>query len=61
MSHDQEVYDELENELMDAERSLSGTRRHIRDKISRIKMGTYDEQRDGNLLEVLEEIERILR
>lgn len=33
----------------------------VQDRITRIKMGTYDEQRDGNLLEVLEEIERILR
>lgn len=30
-------------------------------RIDRLRMGTYDEQRDGNLLEVLEEIERILR
>lgn len=30
-------------------------------KLSKLRMGTYDEQRDGNLLEVLEEIERILR
>lgn len=33
----------------------------VQTRINRIKMGTYDEQRDGNLLEVLEEIERILR
>lgn len=30
-------------------------------RIDRIRLGTYNEQRDGNLLEVLEEIERILR
>lgn len=29
--------------------------------IVKIRMGVYNEQRDGNLLEVLEEIERILR
>lgn len=33
----------------------------VQGKIGRIKMGTHDEQRDGNLIEVLEEIERILR
>lgn len=30
-------------------------------RVDRLRMGTYDEQRDGNLLEVMEEIERILR
>lgn len=29
--------------------------------IGRIKLGVYDEERDGDLLVVLEEIERILR
>lgn len=37
------------------------TQRYIRSKISRIKLGVYDEDRDGDLLAVLEEIERILR
>lgn len=31
------------------------------DKIHLIRLGVYDEERDGNLLTVLEEIERILR
>lgn len=29
--------------------------------IVKVRMGVYNEQQDGNLLEVLEEIERILR
>lgn len=33
----------------------------VQNKISRIKLGVYDEERDGDLLAVLEEIERILR
>lgn len=39
----------------------SPARRYIQAKLNRIKMGVYDEERDGNLLTVLEEIERILR
>lgn len=33
----------------------------VQGKISRIKLGVYDEARDGDLLIVLEEIERLLR
>lgn len=36
-------------------------RRYIRAKLSRIKLGVYSEERDGDLLAVLEEIERKLR
>lgn len=36
-------------------------RRYIRAKVNRIKLGVYSEERDGGLLAVLEEIERILR
>lgn len=36
-------------------------RRYIRAKVGRIKLGVYSEERDGDLLAVLEEIERILR
>lgn len=35
--------------------------RYIRAKLSRIKLGLYREDHDGDLLTVLEEIERILR
>ena len=34
---------------------------YIHDKLSRIKLGVYREEHDGDLLTVLEEIERILR
>lgn len=54
-------YESLRDELTDSERTFSYARRYIRDKVSRIRRGVYDEPRDGNLLEVLEEIERILR
>lgn len=53
-------YDEVVDELMDAERSLSRSKRFVRDKIARLRLGVYDETRDGSLLETLEEIERIL-
>lgn len=33
----------------------------IDEVLVRIRLGVYDEERDGNLLAVLEEIERILR
>ncbi|USH44519.1 hypothetical protein SEA_CASSITA_64 [Microbacterium phage Cassita] len=36
-------------------------RRYVYAKLNRIEMGLYREEHDGNLLEVLEEIERILR
>lgn len=36
-------------------------KRYIRAKVGRIKLGVYDEERDGDLLAVLEEIERLLR
>lgn len=32
----------------------------VSDKIARLRLGVYDESRDGTLLETLEEIERIL-
>ena len=35
--------------------------RYIHAKLSRIKLGLYREDHDGDLLTVLEEIERILR
>ena len=35
--------------------------RYIHAKLSRIKLGLYREEHDGDLLAVLEEIERILR
>lgn len=35
--------------------------RYIRAKLSRIRLGLYREEHDGDLLTVLEEIERILR
>lgn len=35
--------------------------RYIHAKLIRIKLGVYNEERDGDLLTVLEEIERILR
>lgn len=35
--------------------------RYIRAKLSRIKLGLYREDHDGDLLTVLEEIERILQ
>lgn len=54
-------YDEVLDELMDAERSLSRSKRLVRNKIARLRLGVYDETRDGTLLETLEEIERILR
>lgn len=34
---------------------------YLEDLKKRIKLGVYDESRDGDLLNVLEEIERILR
>jgi hypothetical protein len=33
----------------------------VQDKIAALRMGVYSEERDGDLLAVLEEIERILR
>lgn len=33
----------------------------VQDKIKRIKMGIYSEEHDGSLLEVLEEIEGMIR
>lgn len=30
-------------------------------KLSKLRMGVYNAERDGNLLEVMEEIERVLR
>lgn len=37
-----------------------GVGEFVEAKLSRIKLGVYDEERDGDLLAVLEEIERIL-
>lgn len=36
-------------------------RKYVYRKLGRIRLGVYDEERDGDLLAVLEEIERILR
>lgn len=33
---------------------------YVTSKIARLRLGVYDETRDGTLLETLEEIERIL-
>lgn len=33
---------------------------YVTSKIARLRLGVYDEERDGDLLAVLEEIERIL-
>lgn len=44
-------------DLIEAESS----RRYIHAKLSRIRLGLYREDHDGDLLTVLEEIERILR
>lgn len=33
----------------------------VQDKIAALRIGVYSEERDGDLLTVLEEIERILR
>ncbi|QOC59385.1 hypothetical protein SEA_LIFES_59 [Microbacterium phage Lifes] len=38
-----------------------GARSYIRAKLSRIRLGIYSEERDGSLLEVLEEIEGMIR
>ncbi len=37
------------------------SKRYIHAKLSRIRLGLYREEHDGDLLTVLEEIERILR
>lgn len=54
-----------EAELRDENHELSFTLGDIEDlvdeKLARIRLGAYSEKQDGNLQEVLEEIERILR
>lgn len=39
----------------------SAAKRYVRAKMSRIRLGIYSEERDGTLLEVLEEIEGMIR
>lgn len=34
---------------------------YVTSKVARLRLGVYDESREGDLLSVLEEIERILR
>lgn len=34
---------------------------YVTSKVARLRLGVYDESREGDLLTVLEEIERILR
>lgn len=52
---------DLKNELSDADRIRIQAKRYIGAKVARLRLGVYDESREGDLLTVLEEIERILR
>lgn len=53
--------EDLKSELTDSERVRVAVRRYVRAKLSRIRLGIYSEERDGTLLEVLEEIEGMIR
>lgn len=46
------------NEILDVAEDVAEV---VEEKLARIRLGVYDEERDGNLLTVLEEIEGILR
>ena len=53
--------EDLKSELTDSERVRVAVKRYVRAKLSRIRLGIYSEERDGTLLEVLEEIEGMIR
>ncbi|QDK01332.1 hypothetical protein SEA_WATERT_62 [Microbacterium phage WaterT] len=52
---------DLKSELSEADRSRVAVKRYVHTKMSRIRLGIYSEERDGTLLEVLEEIEGMIR
>lgn len=57
----EEEISDLKSELSEADRSRVAVKRYVRAKMSRIRLGIYSEERDGTLLEVLEEIEGMIR
>lgn len=53
--------DDLRTEMLEVDRSRVTLKRYVRAKLVRIRLGIYSEERDGSLLEVLEEIEGMIR